>query len=222
MKECPKCQKLHDKPGTHCSRSCANKRPQTEETRRKQSEWSKANPRGWNQKSKKERITHAKVVAANRKKPRKITTCRQCNNTFEHPAHLPRYFCSNECQGQGVRIGAGYARKGLYRGFWCDSSYELAVVIYCLDHNIPIKRNKKSYIYFWEGRRRRYTPDFRIAGTLVEIKGYYTPITDVKIASVNEPVLLMCRADLHNVFQYITWKYNVKTPTDLDFLYEQS
>tara|TARA_R110000868_G_C10683772_1_gene747704 strand:+ start:280 stop:822 length:543 start_codon:yes stop_codon:yes gene_type:complete len=37
MKPCPKCQKLHIKPGIFCSRSCANSRIQTEEIRKKKS-----------------------------------------------------------------------------------------------------------------------------------------------------------------------------------------
>ena len=35
MQICPKCNKEHNKPGTYCSRSCANTRTHTEETKRK-------------------------------------------------------------------------------------------------------------------------------------------------------------------------------------------
>ena len=41
----------------------------------------------------------------------------------------------------GYRQGSGRGKKGWYKGFFCDSSWELAYVIYCLDHNIDIKRN---------------------------------------------------------------------------------
>lgn len=37
MKVCPKCQSNHEKPGTFCSRSCANSRQHQDSTKRKQS-----------------------------------------------------------------------------------------------------------------------------------------------------------------------------------------
>lgn len=37
MKSCPKCHNKHDKPGTYCSRSCANSRKFSKETRLKKS-----------------------------------------------------------------------------------------------------------------------------------------------------------------------------------------
>jgi hypothetical protein len=38
MKICPKCNTPHEKPGTFCSRSCANSRIQTEEIKKKKSD----------------------------------------------------------------------------------------------------------------------------------------------------------------------------------------
>jgi hypothetical protein len=43
MKPCPKCDTLHNKPGTFCSRSCANSRTWTEEDKKKKSESVKTN-----------------------------------------------------------------------------------------------------------------------------------------------------------------------------------
>lgn len=37
MKQCPKCNTLHDKPGTYCSRSCANSKVWSAETQAKRS-----------------------------------------------------------------------------------------------------------------------------------------------------------------------------------------
>lgn len=37
MKECPKCGERHQKPGTYCSRSCANSRTWSEEEKKKRS-----------------------------------------------------------------------------------------------------------------------------------------------------------------------------------------
>ena len=42
----------------------------------------------------------------------------------------------------GKRHGSGRGKKGWYKGYWCDSSWELALVIYNLEHNIKFERNK--------------------------------------------------------------------------------
>ena len=35
----------------------------------------------------------------------------------------------------GIREGAGRSKSGWYKGYYCNSSYELAWVIYSLDNN---------------------------------------------------------------------------------------
>lgn len=52
-----------------------------------------------------------------------------------------------------------------------DSLPELAVWIYCRDHNIKIIRLPTSFEYSFNGKIHRYFPDFEIDGQLVEIKG---------------------------------------------------
>lgn len=75
----------------------------------------------------------------------------------------------------GTRIG----KRGLYKGIQCDSGWELAFVIYCVDNNIDIKRCKKYFTYFTnDGIEHRYYPDFIINdSTIVEIKGYYDKLS---------------------------------------------
>lgn len=41
----------------------------------------------------------------------------------------------------GPKRGGGRGKSGWYKGFWCDSSWELAFLIYHLEHEIPISRN---------------------------------------------------------------------------------
>jgi len=56
----------------------------------------------------------------------------------------------NGCKrGGGYRKNAGHSKKGWYKGIWCDSSWELAFLIYHLDHNLSIKRctDERTYIY---------------------------------------------------------------------------
>lgn len=75
----------------------------------------------------------------------------------------------------GVRTGAGRGKHGWYKGFWCDSSWELAYVIYNLDHEIEFKRYNGFFNYKYNGKIYKYYPDFVLNdGTIVEIKGYET------------------------------------------------
>jgi len=74
--------------------------------------------------------------------------------------------------GGGLRKGCGRGKKGWYKGFWCDSSWELAFVIYNLDFNNKIERNDKFFDYIYEGKNYKYYPDFILNNEYVEIKGY--------------------------------------------------
>jgi len=61
-----------------------------------------------------------------------------------------------------------------YYGVIFDSSWELAVWIYCIDHNIPIVRNYGAISYKFEdkyGKPKHYIPDFIINGKIIEVKG---------------------------------------------------
>ena len=62
---------------------------------------------------------------------------------------------------------------GYYNGIHCDSSWELAYLVYCIEHDIPIKRCKVRFNYKYNGTTHTYTPDFIInENQLVEIKGF--------------------------------------------------
>lgn len=39
--------------------------------------------------------------------------------------------------------------RGYYDNIWCDSSWELAFVVYCKEHNMSIERNKQSFEYIF-------------------------------------------------------------------------
>lgn len=86
--------------------------------------------------------------------------CSICGNmlTYEQRKYKT---CCNKCKRQQisnklktipVKIG-GYVinscrgKHGWYKGIYCDSTYELAYVIYCLDHNIPIRRCEEVFEY---------------------------------------------------------------------------
>lgn len=118
----------------------------------------------------------------------------------------------------GYRKGCGRGKQGWYKGYWCDSSYELAFVIYHLDHNISIQRNKRSFSYFYENREYKYFPDFIVNDIYYEIKGYYTKRDQIKIQAASPYIRLILLKD-KDIFQYIEYVQK-KYGTDFIKLYE--
>src|SRR5205823_10631523 len=83
----------------------------------------------------------------------------------------------------GYERGSGRGKKGWYRGYWCDSAYELVFVAWALDHEIPFARNLEFFLYEYQGKLMRWLPDFVLAdGTFLEIKGYLTDQARAKFA----------------------------------------
>ncbi|MCK9615776.1 MAG: hypothetical protein M0R48_09780 [Candidatus Omnitrophica bacterium] len=84
----------------------------------------------------------------------------------------------------GIKHGSGRGKHGWYKGYWCDSSWELAWVIYNLDHGIKFERNHQGFEYEFEGEKHKYYPDFILDdGTYVEIKSVMDEKNKAKIAS---------------------------------------
>jgi hypothetical protein len=115
----------------------------------------------------------------------------------------------------GYRQGSGRGKKGWYKGFFCDSSWELAYVVYCLDHNINIKRNTEKRKYVWQGVDKNYLPDFIVKGTLTEVKGYKTEQWLAKLEA-NPDVKVLYEKDLKPILEYVKVKYG----KDFTNLYE--
>ena len=61
--------------------------------------------------------------------------------------------------------------KYTFANMYFDSKPELAFYIYCKDHNLSIRRNTKSFEYFFKDKKYYYFPDFEIDGKIYEIKG---------------------------------------------------
>jgi hypothetical protein len=88
----------------------------------------------------------------------------------------------------GYERGSGRGKKGWFRGHWCDSTYELAFVVWALDHDIPFERNLELFPYEYHGQLLCWMPDFLLAdGTYIEIKGYLTPQAEAKFAFFLRP-----------------------------------
>jgi hypothetical protein len=106
----------------------------------------------------------------------------------------------------GYNRGSGRGCKGWYKGYFCDSSWELAFVIYCIDNNIEIKRNLEKRQYIWQNKIKNYIPDFIVEGALIEIKGYVTEEWKAKIHS-NPDVKVLYGKDMKPIIDYVINKY---------------
>ena len=106
----------------------------------------------------------------------------------------------------GYIRGSGRGKKGWYKGIFCDSSWELAYVIYCFDHNIKIERNFQKRKYQYKNIEKNYIPDFLVEGELIEIKGWKTEKWDAK-QKANPDVKVLYEDDLKDVFNYVIITY---------------
>jgi len=207
MKTCPKCGAIHEKSGKFCSRSCANSRPKTVE----------------------QRIHLSKTLSGktghDKNKGRKLVQrikkcCDECGEEFETKITTPEKYCSVECSNKnfgGYRDGSGRAKTGYYKGIYCGSTYELAWVIYQLDHKNEFER----FTGFLEFNGRKYFPDFIQDGKIVEIKGYESQESvDVKnnIARENGyEVIVLRKDDLQKEFDWVKENYS----KDFKTLYDE-
>jgi hypothetical protein len=72
----------------------------------------------------------------------------------------------------GARPNSGSYKRGWYKEFYCGSSWELAYLIYCLEHNIEIKRCDEYFEYILNDDIYKYYPDFIINNNkYIEVKG---------------------------------------------------
>lgn len=73
-------------------------------------------------------------------------------------------------------------KRGWYKGYWVDSSWELAFVLYNLDHKISFERNYDGFDYNDDGKVKRFYPDFIVNNEYIEIKGFHSSLVDKKIS----------------------------------------
>lgn len=215
MKECPKCKLPHNKRGVFCSYKCANSRDWSKLDRLKKSESAK---------------NSKKVLIANQKnrkyftKPEMTKICSNCGNIFKLKSEYYRYktiCCSRKCyyewikksgylkgKNGGYRKEAGRGKMGWYKGYYCNSSWELAWLIYQLDHNVKPKRNTEGFDYIFENKYMKFYPDFILNDKeYIEIKGWITNKDKEKIKQFKEPLKVLYKKDLKPVFDYVLEKY---------------
>lgn len=148
--------------------------------------------------------------------------CEYCGNTIVHKTKS-KYCCvehmkiarhdklSKNCKTYNF---GGYNpnsikkhHHGEYKGIHCDSSWELAFVVYCLDNNISIKNCKETRTYIINGKTKKYFPDFVInENEIIEIKGYYDINAKAKY-EYNPDIKIYFKQELKPMLDYTVSKY---------------
>lgn len=86
----------------------------------------------------------------------------------------------------GKRGISRIAKAGMYKGIWCDSSWELAFIVYNIEHNIKFEKCNESFEYYssYDNKKHKYHPDFKYdKSTYIEIKGW---MNDSSLIKINE------------------------------------
>lgn len=110
----------------------------------------------------------------------------------------------------GYRKGAGRGKKGYYKGLYCMSTWELAWVVYQLEHGQKVEQCKERFEYIMNEEVHHYTPDFIIDGVYYEIKNWHRPDTDFKISQFpkDKTLILIKGKEQNKIFlEYVKNKY---------------
>lgn len=180
---CEKCGKVMTEKyssGRFCCRSCANSHNMLDNS--------------------KQVISNSVLHTYKAKYYKKPSYCTICGKVIPYEIRH-RKTCSDNCLKEsfrdnalnnslgGITKGHGNGISGVYKGIKCDSKYELAFVVYCLENDIDIIRNTHYFNYTSsiDGTTHKFYPDFYLPGKqlYVEIKGYYQENTLDKITAMN-------------------------------------
>jgi hypothetical protein len=197
-----------------CSKKCANGHEHTEE-------WKRNISTGIKNSSK---FINCFNSGGHNKTNVKYIECSICHKIMVVKNWINKKTCSDKCyrkllslnakkQGFGGytpgSIGCNKYRKncGWYKGYWCDSSWELAFVIYNLEHGIKFERNLDRFYYKTKGKIHYYVPDFKKETEYIEIKGYEDESDFIKYKSVCGKLTLLKEKDMKLYLSYVINKY---------------
>ena len=201
---CEHCNKIMTEyygSGRYCSRRCANSKQHSEATKEKIKVSAKiASPA---------KATRTKNIKKYYENPSK---CCICGTIIDYDKKNNKT-CSKKCFHKLLKVVCNHEpnnsprpqfKYGTYKGVACDSSWELAFIVYHFDRSINITRNTQYFTYEYENGQHRFYPDFKLENTYYEIKGYWTDQETAKIRSFpNELKLIVL--DLNEIQPYIKY-----------------
>lgn len=145
--------------------------------------------------------------------------CKSCKLKIDYERRNNKT-CSDECRSEVIRQAAliqvkhGSGKCGKYKGYISDSTYELAFIIYHLDHNILFERNKKIYSYIYKNKICNYIPDFTVNNITYEIKGFMSERAKAKLEQ-NPEIQLVPHELIEQYIKYVKMTYNVRKLEEL-------
>jgi hypothetical protein len=99
-------------------------------------------------------------------------------------------------------------KRGYWNGKWYDSSWELALIVYCHNHNIELTRNTRKFPYKWYNHTEYYQPDFILAdGTYIEVKGIKDNKTKRKLEYFPYPIKIYGHKEMKPYLKYMDETY---------------
>jgi len=116
----------------------------------------------------------------------------------------------------GYRPGSGRGKQGWCNGIWCDSTWEAAWVLWAQDEKLDFIKNKKTFSYQWQGKSKKYLPDFELHDCYLEIKGWILPQDYAKWESrLDKPLIILTKKEMQPI---LDWAYQ-KHGKDLTEVY---
>ena len=208
---CPICNKIYSKMGisTHIWRTHKEGKNHNPNNgfKKGRNAWNK----GLTKKSDNRILKQANKISEEYKSGKRISSWTGRKHTVE-TIKLMKEKCG------GIRKGSGRGKSGWYKGYWCDSSWELAWVIFNLENNVKFERNKKSFKYIYENEEYNFYPDFIIEDTYYEIKGYMDNKNKAKLKYFKEKIKIVDKESIKPFLEYTIKKYG----KDFIKLYEPS
>lgn len=156
------------------------------------------------------------------KKPPVIRKCFFCEKEMVLRPSDKDKFCSVECRKKaiekgylkgkcgGYRVGAGRGKSGWYKGIFCNSSYELAWVLFNLENGISFIRNSDWFEYLnTDGKKSKYYPDYKLLNTneYVEIKGYKEKEFFNKTDNFPKKLIVLDKEKMKPILEFVIGKY---------------
>lgn len=206
-KECPKCGKLLKSRWNSHIEKCGI--PNSTRTNGRGNGWAKGTKLNEEQRKKRKgRIPWNKGICMTEEAKKNLREKRKLQINRSHSEKTIKRLSevAKERGLGGYQRGSGRGKKGWYKGHFCDSSWELAFLIYHLDNNIHIERCNENRSYEWNGSQRIYKPDFKVGEIIYEIKGFKTPQWEAK-HQANLDIICLQKDDIQKYLKYVIDKY---------------
>lgn len=100
----------------------------------------------------------------------------------------------------------GNGKKGHYNGFYCDSTWELAFLVYYYEHNLFVERCKEKRKYIYENEEHIYCPDFITNEGVIEVKGRKDKKA-IEKQKQHPDVIVYDKDKMKEILEYVINKY---------------